>query len=67
MNNLIKFLLCGIFTLSAGLLKAQDNVAYHDATVRFTVVTDGVIRLEWQPRIKDEDVKWFLQQCGWNL
>ncbi len=29
--------------------KAQKNIAYQDATVRFTVITDGVIRLEWQP------------------
>ena len=23
--------------------------------------------LKGQHRIKEEDVKWFLQQCGWNL
>ena len=27
--------------------EAQDNVAYQDSQVRFTVITDGVIRLEW--------------------
>lgn len=27
----------------------SKNVAYQDDQVRFTVVTDGVIRLEWQP------------------
>ncbi|MCX4368154.1 MAG: DUF5110 domain-containing protein [Duncaniella sp.] len=25
------------------------NIAYQDSTVRFTVITDGVIRLEWHP------------------
>ena len=20
-----------------------------------------------QPRLKDEDIKWFLEHCGWNL
>ncbi len=29
--------------------EAQDNIAYKDSQVRFTVITDGVIRLEWQP------------------
>ena len=34
---------------------AQDNVAYKDDQVRVTVITDGVIRLEWQPEGKFED------------
>ncbi|MBR5834063.1 MAG: DUF4968 domain-containing protein, partial [Bacteroidales bacterium] len=35
--------------------EAQDNVAYQDSQVRFTVITDGVIRLEWQPEGKFTD------------
>ena len=27
---------------------AQNNIAYQDDQVRFTVITDGVIRLEWE-------------------
>ena len=46
MNKMIKVLFCGLLLLAAGIVKAQDNVAYQDETVRFTVVTDGVIRLE---------------------
>ena len=38
----------------------KDNVAYQDATVRFTVVTDGVIRLEWQPEGKFTDLPSFV-------
>lgn len=34
---------------------AQDNVAYKDDQVRVTVITDGVIRLEWQPEGKFEE------------
>lgn len=29
--------------------KADNNVAYQDQHVRFTVITEGVVRLEWQP------------------
>ena len=36
-------------TFLSGVLYAQDNIAYQDDAVRFTVITDGVIRLEWQP------------------
>ena len=43
-------------TFLSGVLYAQDNIAYQDDAVRFTVITDGVIRLEWQPegRFTDE-------------
>jgi hypothetical protein len=40
--------------------EAQDNIAYQDETVRFTVVTDGVIRLEWQPEGKFTDLPSFV-------
>lgn len=35
---------------------AQNNIAYQDDHVRFTVITDGVIRLEWEAegRFTDE-------------
>ena len=38
----------------------KDNVAYQDDAVRFTVVTDGVIRLEWQPEGKFTDLPSFV-------
>ena len=60
MNKFIKVLLCGLMFLEASALKAQDNVAYQDAAVRFTVVTDGVIRLEWQPEGKFTDLPSFV-------
>jgi len=34
---------------------AQSNIAYQDSEVRFTVITDGVIRLEWEPDGKFTD------------
>ena len=38
----------------------KENVAYQDETVRFTVVTDGVIRLEWHPDGKFTDLASFV-------
>lgn len=35
--------------------QSQGNIAYQDGCVRFTVITDGVIRLEWQPEGKFTD------------
>ena len=52
MKRLILSFVLGILTMSSAMsLSAQSagNVAYQDDQVRFTVVTDGVIRLEWQP------------------
>ena len=48
---MMKFLLGAVMMLASAVLNAQTktNVAYQDESVRFTVVTDGVIRLEWQP------------------
>ncbi len=34
--------------IAAQSSQAQQNIAYQDESVRFTVITDGVIRLEWQ-------------------
>lgn len=28
---------------------SQNAIAYHDGNVRFSVLTDGVIRMEWNP------------------
>ena len=44
-----------ILLLLSGAINAQDNIAYQDGEVRFTVITDGVIRLEWQPEGKFTD------------
>ena len=57
---MIKVLFCGLLLFAAGIVKAQDNVAYQDETVRFTVVTDGVIRLEWQPEGRFTDLPSFV-------
>ncbi len=35
--------------------EAQDNIAYQDEQVRITVVTDGVVRLEWEATGKFTD------------
>lgn len=45
--------LCAAFSLTAA---AADNVAYSDDNVRFTVVADGVVRMEYAPdgRFTDE-------------
>ena len=56
----VKLLLCVFALLSAGIMSAQDNVAYQDDNVRFTVITDGVIRLEWQPEGKFTDERSFV-------
>ena len=51
----MRILLTAVAMFVALLASAQSNVAYQDAQVRFTVVTDGVIRLEWQPEGKFTD------------
>ena len=43
-----KLLTLTLLTLMALGLRAQNkNIAYQDETVRFTVITDGVIRMEY--------------------
>ena len=43
-----KLLTLSLLILLAYGLRAQNkNIAYQDETVRFTVITDGVIRLEY--------------------
>lgn len=36
------------YASSSEIGRTGDNVAYQDNQVRFTVITDGVIRLEWE-------------------
>lgn len=51
-----------LVTLMCGsLVSAQsDNVAYRDSHVRFTVIADGVVRMEWTPDGKFEDAASFV-------
>ena len=53
--------MCGL-ALTGTALAAQtaDNVAYQDNQVRFTVITDGVIRLEWEPEGRFTDLPSFV-------
>ena len=37
MNKMIKVLFCGLLLFAAGIVKAQDNVAYQDGAVRLSV------------------------------
>ena len=41
-------------------VKAQQAVAYADSQVRFTVISDGALRLEWQPQGRFTDDPSFL-------
>lgn len=49
-KSIIRLAIGAAALCAGGSLSAQsaDNVAYQDSEVRFTVITDGVIRLEWQ-------------------
>ena len=53
MNKNFLKIICIIFSIifySTSFAQAkQSNIAYSDDNVRFTVITDGVIRMEWQP------------------
>ena len=40
--------------------QSQSNIAYQEDCVRFTVITDGVIRLEWQPEGRFTDLPSFV-------
>ena len=61
-TSIIQSALCAVFLFLTAGLSAQttNNVAYQDATVRFTVITDGVIRLEWEPEGKFTDLPSFV-------
>ena len=41
-------------------VKAQQAVAYADSQVRFTVISDGALRLEWHPQGRFTDDPSFL-------
>ena len=41
--------LATLVLLAIGLKAQSKNIAYQDATVRFTVITDGTIRMEYAP------------------
>lgn len=38
-----------LFSFSLSAATPQNAIAYHDGNVRFSVLTDGVIRMEWNP------------------
>lgn len=61
MKKILISLLC--FLTFCGCLDAQNlqkNIAYEDANVRFTVISDGVIRMEYAPDGKFVDNKSFI-------
>ena len=56
-----RFIILLLAVLSFNLSAQTDrNVAYQDEQVRFTVVTDGVIRLEWQQEGRFTDLPSFV-------
>ena len=50
-KHLFKILVVLVSAFNSIALEAYntENIAYQDSQVRFTVITDGVIRLEWHP------------------
>ena len=52
---LLAFVLCVV--MHAAFAQQPSNVAYEDARVRFTVIADGVIRMEYAPDGKFVDAK----------
>jgi alpha-glucosidase (family GH31 glycosyl hydrolase) len=64
MNTKILKIIYIIFVIifsSAGFAQIlQPNIAYSDNNVRFTVITNGVIRMEWQPSANFVDNPSFL-------
>ena len=56
MNIKLTCLLTTVILIFAAVeSEAQDNIAYQDDQVRITVVTDGVVRLEWEATGKFTD------------
>lgn len=55
MNKHLSFLLTGLLSVflsvpaTAQTSELNANIAYSDNNVRFTVITEGVVRLEWEP------------------
>ena len=55
-------LACLILLLSAGSASAQEsaNVVYKDNSVRFTVISDGTLRMEYSSDVKFTDNRSFV-------
>ena len=51
--------LAGLMTLNLSA-QTKGNVAYQDDQVRFTLVTDGTVRLEWHPEGRFTDLPSFV-------
>lgn len=49
MKNFYLFFLITFFSISLGAQEKSNNVAYEDTNVRFTVISDGTIRMEYAP------------------
>ncbi len=47
-NRLTAILAATVIATISTAAQPKKTVAYQDENVRFTVITDGVIRLEWQ-------------------
>ncbi len=54
-KKLTATLALALTALCSAWAQQAENIAYQDGSVRFTVITDGVIRLEWQPEGKFTD------------
>lgn len=48
-EELLLVLLITFFSISLGAQEKSNNVAYEDTNVRFTVISDGTIRMEYAP------------------
>ena len=52
MKNLFLFLILSVLSVGENFTLAtpfREAVAYQEKDVRFTVLTDGVVRMEWSP------------------
>lgn len=48
-EELLLVLFDNFFSISLGAQEKSNNVAYEDTNVRFTVISDGTIRMEYAP------------------
>ena len=58
MKGFFKTIVCGVMLM--GSFVAQANVVYQDANVRFTLIDEGTLRLEYAPDGKFVDNKSFM-------
>lgn len=49
MKNFYLFFLISLFSTFLGAQEKSTNIAYEDMHVRFTVISDGTIRMEYAP------------------